>query len=117
MDEYVEIYGGNGEHPVNMRTRPATGSALVDQIPQHTKVQFLEDGGSWVKVKYGKKNGWVMATFVHAGEKADTAGDDNPEDYQSDGAVILTLTYAQAVALLPILDSLTEQVVQKVGRG
>ncbi len=67
--ERVEIYGGNGNLPVNMRFSGSLQSPILCTIPQHTQVELVEDEGRWCTVMYNGKKGAVQSAFVHKGEE------------------------------------------------
>jgi len=115
------VSGGTPSSPINMRRNPNTNSSLIEQIPQGSKVAVLDDGSEWCTVVYKGMTGYVMKQFVHADAGQTTP--DSPDtpipssDIQPGQKVNLILTYDQAVALLPILGSINDQLICKIGRG
>lgn len=50
--------------PLNMRSQPAVGSAVVVQIPKGAQVGVIAQSGSWSQVSYGGKSGYVMSSYL-----------------------------------------------------
>lgn len=50
--------------PLNMRSQPTTGSAVVVQIPRGAQVGVIAQSGSWSQVTYGGKSGYVMSGYL-----------------------------------------------------
>lgn len=89
-DPAKEMYvvAENGK-PVNLRVKPNTKAALVDQIPVGEVVTLLKQNGSgWAYIQWKKKKGWMMETFLTEDvpapepepEPADPGDDDPSED-------------------------------------
>lgn len=67
--KYVNLHGG-----LSFRDKPSIRSKQIDLIPNGTKLQILDKEGdiikingkkgSWIKVKYNKKPGWVFGGFL-----------------------------------------------------
>lgn len=73
--EYIKIAGeGGGETVVttgtvnasslNLRSAPSTSASRIGSIPRGAKVDILEKGGSWHKVKYNGQVGYVSAEYI-----------------------------------------------------
>ena len=73
--EYIKIAGeGGGETAVttgtvnasslNLRSAPSTSASRIGSIPRGAKVDILEKGGSWHKVKYNGQVGYVSAEYI-----------------------------------------------------
>lgn len=50
--------------PLNMRSQPSTGSAVVVQIPRNARVGVIAQSGSWSQVSYSGKSGYVMSSYL-----------------------------------------------------
>lgn len=91
---------------VNLRKSASKSAALVDRIPlgQTVTMRGPEVGG-WVPVRWGKKEGWVMAEFLRVDNPGTTPGTQEPEGgtediYSSYAVIFYDLTMAQAEALM-----------------
>jgi len=71
--ETVIISGGNPGAPINMRKAPSTSSAIIDKIPQGSEATLIENSGTWAKLTWNGRTGYVMSTLVHT--KGEPAGD------------------------------------------
>lgn len=61
--------------PLNMRSQPAIGSAVVVQVPRGAQVGVITQSGGWSQVSYGGKSGYVMSSYLRSeGEKPSTGG-------------------------------------------
>lgn len=49
---------------LNLRKKASTGSTILAQIPRHTVIDVLAVDGTWTKVQYGSKTGYVMSAFL-----------------------------------------------------
>lgn len=49
---------------VNLRKTPSLRGALIARIPIGTLVEIVEPGEEWCKIKFGNKNGYMMAKFL-----------------------------------------------------
>jgi uncharacterized protein YgiM (DUF1202 family) len=58
-DTEMTVRSGGGD--VNLRLEPSTRSEVLDKLPRGTKVTVLNmvDGGKWVHVKVGDKEGYI----------------------------------------------------------
>ncbi|MDN7244579.1 S8 family serine peptidase [Planococcus shenhongbingii] len=59
----------NGTHytitsNVNMRTGASTSHGVIIVIPKGKSVEYVGKSGSWYKVKYGTKTGWVYGSYL-----------------------------------------------------
>lgn len=87
--EMAVVVAENGK-PVNLRTRPSKSAALVDRVPRGEKVEVLEHGDEWSKIRWNRKTGWMMDAFLAF----------DGEDSDADCTVIISgLTQAEADAL------------------
>lgn len=50
--------------PLNVREKPSTGSSVVTRLKKGTKVDVLENHGTWMKIRSGSKTGYVMAKYL-----------------------------------------------------
>ena len=49
---------------LNLRAGASTKHKVLGSIPKGKEIQYLSKSGSWYKVKYGTKTGWVSSTYV-----------------------------------------------------
>ena len=49
---------------VNFRSGPSTSYSVIGQFDKGDKVEYLGESGSWVKVKYSNKTGYVYGDYV-----------------------------------------------------
>lgn len=61
----VVIAGGDVSKPIHMRAAGSTGSSIVDDIPQGAEAELIEGGGTWNRISWNGKKGYVMSVFVH----------------------------------------------------
>jgi hypothetical protein len=108
---------------VNLRAGKSKKSDRIAEIPSESKVQFIEGAEGWSKIQWEGKTGWVMSEFVY-GEDDLPAEDPNDFEPVNDGTdqsgsekVTLTFTVEELAFMLPILQSMTDQIISKVGRG
>ena len=53
---------------MNMRTKAKSTAALVERVPIGARVEVLGTCGSWTKVKFGSRTGYMMSQFLTAEE-------------------------------------------------
>ncbi|WP_317366288.1 SH3 domain-containing C40 family peptidase [uncultured Tyzzerella sp.] len=58
--KYVKITAETG---VNLRTEASTSSEVLGTIPRNAYADLLQDDGSWLKVKYNGKLGYISSQF------------------------------------------------------
>ena len=58
--EYMVITANS----VNFRSGPSTSYSSIGKFNKGDKVEYLEENGSWIKVKYSGKVGYVYGTYV-----------------------------------------------------
>lgn len=76
---------------VNLRSKPSTGSTVLDRLPVGTMVEVTaEVDGTWSKVVCGGKTGYMMTNFLQA--------DDGTDD--------ITITLPRDIALM-LMDQLS----------
>jgi len=116
---FATVSGGNEKKPINMRKRPDQNSELIREVPQGHTVEVIERGEEWCLVEYGVKTGYIMTRFIHMDGETETGpgGQDAADHTQPGGQVTISLTYDQATALLPILETMVDGLVATVGRG
>lgn len=59
--KYAKITSESG---LNLRESPATSSQVLGVIPSGSYTDLLEDSGSWLKVKYNGKIGYISSQFA-----------------------------------------------------
>ena len=119
----VTVYSENGK-PVNLRKSADKSAALLDVVPVGTDVEIIgsaydRNGKAWSKIKVDGKTGWMMTEFLATDESAepvDGADTGDSERGQSE-RVALYFTADELSAILPVMESAVDQIVQKVGRG
>ena len=70
---------------VNLRTKASVGSALIEKVPIGSRVTVLNDQGTWTKVKYGSRTGYMMTVYL-------SPEDDEDENLEPVGTVEERLT-------------------------
>ena len=65
--EYATVVADSGS-TVNIRTKAKASAALVDRVPIGARVEVLGTCGSWRKVRFGSRIGYMMAQFLIAEE-------------------------------------------------
>ena len=65
MAEFATVIADSGS-TVNMRTKAKSTAALVERIPIGARVEVLGTCGSWTKVKFGSRTGYMMTKFLIA---------------------------------------------------
>ena len=63
--EFATVIADSGS-TVNMRTKAKSTAALVERVPLGARVEVLGICGSWTKVKFGSRTGYVMSQFLTA---------------------------------------------------
>ena len=67
MAEFATVIADSGS-TVNMRTKAKSTAALVERVPLGARVEVLGTCGSWTKVKFGSRTGYMMSQFLTAEE-------------------------------------------------
>ena len=115
-------YSENGGY-INLRAKTNTKSDRLAKIQPGQKVEVLGTDGEWTKVRWGGLTGWIMSEFLIADDGQLPAEDPNDftpidaQDQQGTQKVTLTFTVEELAFMLPILESMTSQIIEKVGRG
>lgn len=74
------VFAENGK-PVNLRKKPSTKAALVDQVPVGDAVTWLkDDGAGWAYIQWKKKKGWMMDCFLVEDQKEPVPDPDPDQD-------------------------------------
>ena len=91
---------------VKMRSKPSTSDGLYWEVPVGAEVQVAEVTGSWAKVRYGDRTGYMMVTFLDMGgqEAPETGG--NAET--APGGELLTVQRAALQAVYEALGSILQ---------
>jgi len=58
------VWAKNGKD-VNLRVKPTASAALVDQVPVGDSVDVIESAEGWAHVKWRKKIGYMMESFLY----------------------------------------------------
>ena len=67
MAEYCTVIAESGS-TVNIRAKAKTSAALVERVPIGARVEVLGVCGSWTRVKFGSRTGYMMSQFLTAEE-------------------------------------------------
>lgn len=73
--EFAHALAQNG---LNLRTGPGTGYSIIGKIPYGTKVELLNAGSTWSRIRFSQKEGYVSSRYLGdapgqpAGERYDT---------------------------------------------
>ncbi len=67
MAEFATVIADSGS-TVNMRSKARSTAALVERVPLGARVEVLGTCGSWTKVKFGSRTGYMMTKFLIAEE-------------------------------------------------
>ena len=110
---------------VNMRSKPATSSALVERIPHGETVNVLKKDPDWSKCSWKKWTGWIMNVYLVFGQEEDPDdGDDFPDfpDDPDDGDtageyVTIKIAAEDAMHLYSFLGLMMDQIEKQIGRG
>ena len=65
--EFATVIADSGS-TVNMRTKAKSTAALVERVPLGARVEALGTCGSWTKVRFGSRTGYMMTKFLTAEE-------------------------------------------------
>ena len=49
---------------LNLRSSASTKGAILTTIPKGKTVMYVSKSGSWFKIKYGNKSGWVSSSYL-----------------------------------------------------
>ena len=63
--EFATVIADSGS-TVNMRTKAKASAPLVEHVPLGVRVEVLGTCGSWTKVKFGSRTGYMMTKFLTA---------------------------------------------------
>ena len=66
-NEFATVTADSGS-TVNMRSKAKSSAALVERVPIGARVEVLGTVGSWTKVKFGSRTGYMMTRFLTAEE-------------------------------------------------
>ena len=105
------------ENGKGINLRKTKGGDLLDKVPSGSQVEILDSGdGEWSKIQWKGKTGWMMTQFLEI-EDDFSSGDMDDEPVEGEDLITLTFTMEELAAVLPFLDSVTEKIAAKVGRG
>ncbi len=65
MAEFATVIADSGS-TVNIRSKAKNTAALVERVPLGARVEVLGPCGSWTKVKFGSRTGYMMTKFLIA---------------------------------------------------
>ena len=63
--EFATVIADSGS-TVNMRTKANSSAPLVERVPLGARVEVIGTCGSWTKVKFGSRTGYMMTKFLTA---------------------------------------------------
>ena len=61
--EFATVIADSGS-TVNMRSKARSTAALVERVPIGARVEVLGTCGSWTKVKFGSRTGYMMTKYI-----------------------------------------------------
>lgn len=100
MVQTAKVTAASGS-AVKMRSKPSASDRLYWEVPVGAEVQVAEVTGSWAKVRYGDRTGYMMAAFL------DMDGQEAPEEGGSAESVAGGgLVTVQRAALQEVYDAL-----------
>ena len=76
MQAVVSLPSGAAGSTVNMRERAMTSAPLICRVPVGSVVDVLTDQGTWCKIDYIGKQGWMMSNYLEYGGQDGEAGGD-----------------------------------------
>lgn len=80
---------GTTRKPLFFRSKPEKGDNVIKILAKDHTVKVIEDQGEWLKIKEGKKEGYVMAQYVAVApevpEEPGTEETEEPETKEADG--------------------------------
>ena len=113
----IAEYGGT----VKLRQKPSTSCGMYWDIPVGTELEILKREDEWSKCKANGRTGWMKNEYIQlidgADPDPDPAEDFEPGDLDDGDQVTVTLQLSrqEATLLLAAVDSLSWQLVQKLG--
>ena len=72
--EFATVIADSGS-TVNMRTKAKSSAPLVERVPLGARVEVLGTCGSWTKVKFGSRSGYMMTKFLTAEQEQESDED------------------------------------------
>ena len=91
---------------VKMRSKPSTSDGLYWEVPVGAEVQVAEVTGSWAKVRYGDRTGYMMAEFLDMGGQEMTEAGGTAE--AAPGGELITVQRAALQAVYEALGSILQ---------
>ena len=73
-NEYATVIADSGS-TVNLRTKAKVTAPLIERVPVGSRVEVLGTCGSWTKVKFGSRAGYMMTRFLTAEEEQESDED------------------------------------------
>lgn len=103
---------------VKLRQKPSTSCAVYWDVPVGTELEVLEQQETWSRCVTGGLVGWMMNQFVEIIDPL-TGGKEEPVNTGPDPGerITVSLSYAQAAAVLPVLKAIAGEIEAKVGRA
>lgn len=71
--EDTAIVTSENGRPVNMRTSPSRGAALIERVPVGETVKVITKGEDWCRIKWKWYEGWMMTEFLLFQDEDDDA--------------------------------------------
>ena len=107
MRAVVSLPSGAAGSTVNMREKAMTSAKLVCRVPVGSVVDILTDQGTWCKIDYIGKQGWMMSNYLeYTGQEGEASGDPLTEEER-----------AKIEAALAEIEKSIEIVRATLGRG
>ena len=105
MAQTAKVTAASGS-TVKLRSSPSATDALYWEVPVGATVQVAEVAGSWAKVRYGGRTGYMMTTFL---DLAGQAAPDTGEAAETEpGEELITVQRAALQALHAALGNLLQ---------
>ena len=105
VEATVVLPQGASGSTVNLRSGPGKGEAVVAKVPVGAHVAVSEDLGSWCKVQWDGKLGWMMSNYL---EYAGQGGEES---------AITDEQLSQISSSLKAIEEATEAIWAVIGRG
>src|SRR6201988_3849843 len=68
---HAEGAWGKGEVSLNLRTGGSNEYRIIGEVKTGDRVDILEKGEYWTRIRFGDKEGWVPEGYLHAESPAE----------------------------------------------
>ena len=120
MAATVVLPSGKSGSTVNLREGPGTSYHIVERVPVGHVVCIEEDRGSWCKVSYKDKTGWMQSNYLEYSDQTDETdhGVDGADQQQIDAMLRLIEDATDAIAKAAAqIEDATDKIGSIIGRG